>query len=72
MVAQLVGDGTPLLDRLAGGAVHDTNKDPRTLGVAQELVPEALALVRTLDEPGQVSDDRGALLVEAPGPRGWA
>src|SRR5205085_3186579 len=38
---------------------------PRALGVAQELVAEALALRGARDEAGKIRDDEGALDVHA-------
>ena len=61
MKAQLVGDGLPLVHRLARGAVDDADDDPRALDVAEELVAEAAALVGALDQAGDVGDDRRPL-----------
>ena len=45
--------------------VDEHDQHPRPLDVAQELVPEAPALARPLDEPGDVGDHELVAVVEA-------
>ena len=44
--------------------VHQVDEDPRALDVAQEAVPESLALVRARDQPGQVGEDEAPVVAE--------
>ena len=54
----VVLDGVSAL--VAAREIHDVHDESRTLDVAKELVPQALALARALDEAGDVGDDEGA------------
>ena len=52
---QLVEDGVEVLDRIASrraGHVDQVHEHLRPLDVAKELVAEAVAFVRALDQPG--------------------
>ena len=55
--AELLGDGVPLVHRIARGAVHDADQHAGALDVAQEVVAQPAPLVRALDEPRHVGDD---------------
>ena len=48
-----------------GREVDHHAQHPRPLDVAEELVAEALALARTLDEAGDVGDDEVGVVVDA-------
>lgn len=63
---QLVGDGTEVSDGVgtaAGvGDVDEVDEEVGALDVAEEAVAEARALVRALDEAGNVGNDEGLLV----------
>ena len=42
--------------------VEDVDEQPRALDVGEELVPEAGAVARALDQPGDVGDDELAVV----------
>ena len=69
MEADLLGDGAPLLDRIASGAVDHADEDPGPLDVPEEVVTKPAALRGPLDEAWHVGDDRPPLLVECDHPQ---
>ena len=63
VLLQLLLDHLEVADRVAarlhGGEVDDVDDGRAALDVAQEVVPEAAALARALDQPGYVGDGEG-------------
>ncbi len=60
---RVVGDRVRLLaHRELGGDVEHVHEQPRALDVREEVVPEAGALARALDQAGDVGDDQLALV----------
>ncbi len=62
-------DGARLGDRIDAAVerreIDDVQQQPRALQMAQEAVPEAGAVGRALDEPGNVGDDEAAVGIDA-------
>ena len=65
---QFAADGAVVLQRVAavgGQRLDQVDQHARPLDVAQELVAQADAAVRPLDQAGQVGQDEGALAADA-------
>jgi hypothetical protein len=65
---QLRVDDVEVVQRITPGRrveVEQVQQHARPLGVAEELMTEALAFRRAGDEPGQIGDHEGAHVVDA-------